>query len=471
MQKKSTYWIIGFMLFALFFGAGNLIFPAYLGIYSGTNLALAILGFCITGVSLPLLGVVAVAYSGKSDVESIARPASKAYALFFAIALYLTIGPFFAIPRTGAVSYEIGIKPFFGSGQIPHIIYGLVFFGLSYLIAVRPSKIADRIGKYLTPALLIFLGILILASFISPAGHIGAAHNASPAVSDSFKSLPFVTGLIQGYSTMDALASLSFAILVIDAAKGHGAKTANEVASLTLKSGIISAIILAAIYIFVARIGASSQSLFELSKGIFTQDSAPISDGGPVLIQSAAHYMGNLGQIVLGMAIFLACLTTATGLITACAEYFHKVFPKISHIAWASLFTLIGIILYFGGLDQIIKWSIPVLYLLYPLTIVTVILIFLKKWIGYNQVVYKTSLGFTAIAGLFDAFNTLSVQTQLFTLPSGLVTFFTKTLPLGAYNMGWISFAVIGLVVGLSLTGFKPLKNSENKTKPKEKSL
>ncbi|WP_019791638.1 branched-chain amino acid transport system II carrier protein, partial [Streptococcus sobrinus] len=244
--------------------------------------------------------------------------------------------------------------------------------------------IADRIGKYLTPALLIFLGILIVASFIFPAGPFGAAHNASPAVGDSFKKLPFVAGLIQGYSTMDALASLAFAILVIDATKGHGATTSNAVAALTLKSGLIAAAILAAIYIFVARLGATSQSLFSLSKGLFIQGSAPISDGGPVLIQSAAHYMGNLGQIVLGMAIFLACLTTATGLITACAEYFHKVFPKVSHIVWATAFTLIGIILYFGGLDQIIKWSIPVLYLLYPLTIVTVILIFLKKWIGYN---------------------------------------------------------------------------------------
>ncbi|MGT2929202.1 branched-chain amino acid transport system II carrier protein [Streptococcus dentasini] len=462
MQKRSTYWIIGFMLFALFFGAGNLIFPAYLGIYSGVNLWLAIIGFCLTGVTLPLLGVVAVAYSGKTDVESIAQPASRIYALFFAIALYLSIGPFFAIPRTGAVSYEIGIMPFFGDSQFVHISYGIVFFGLSYLIAVRPSKIADRVGKYLTPALLIFLGILILASFISPAGNLGQAVNASNAVSDSFRDLPFVAGLIQGYSTMDALASLAFAILVIDAAKSHGAETPAAIAQLTLKSGIIAAALLAAIYIFVGRLGATSQSLFSLSNGLFMHHATAVTDGGPVLIQSASHYMGSLGQIVLALAIFLACLTTATGLITACAEYFHKIIPRLSHIAWATIFTLIGVTLYFGGLSEIIKWSLPVLYLLYPLTIVTIILIFLKGFIGDNPIVYKATLAFTAIAGLFDAFNTLSAQTQLFTLPNWLMTFFIKVIPLGSYNMGWISFAAVGLLAGLVLARLIPFRKPKN---------
>lgn len=459
MTKPSTYWIIGFMLFALFFGAGNLIFPAFLGLYSGTNLWLAVLGFCLTGVTLPLLGVVAVAYSGKTDVESIASPVSKSYALFFAIALYLSIGPFFAIPRTGAVSYTVGITPFFGDSQLVHIIYGLIFFGLSYLIAVRPSKIADRIGKYLTPALLIFLAILIIASFIHPAGSLGQPLNASSAISDQFRDLPFVAGLIQGYSTMDALASLAFAILVIDAAKGHGAQTNAQIAKLTLKSGVIAAVLLAAIYIFVSRLGATSQSLFSISDGLVMDKGQAVTDGGPVLIKAAAHYMGQIGQVILAFAIFLACVTTATGLISSCAEYFHKIFPKVSHIAWATLFTLIGMVLYFVGLSEIIKWSLPVLYLLYPLTMVTILLIFMKPYIGFNQTIYQTTLGFTAIAGLYDALSTLSSQTQLFTLPQGLIQFFTHTLPLGSYNMGWIPFAAAGLIIGLLLTKFKPSKD------------
>lgn len=224
------------MLFALFFGSGNLIYPAFLGIYSGSNLALAILGFCLTGVTLPLLGVVAVAYSGDSDVEDFARPVSRHYALLFSIALYLSIGPFFAIPRTGATSFSIGIQPILGDSISVKVDYGLLFFGLSYILAIKPSKIADRIGKYLTPALLIILAILVIASFIKPAGDIGTAYNAANDISNAFKEVPFVAGLIQGYGTMDALASLAFAIIVIDASKQHGAKNQSEVALLTFKS-------------------------------------------------------------------------------------------------------------------------------------------------------------------------------------------------------------------------------------------
>ncbi|MCP9190342.1 branched-chain amino acid transport system II carrier protein [Streptococcus agalactiae] len=219
MKLKNTYIIIGLMLFALFFGAGNLIYPAYLGIYSGSNWAWAIIGFCLTGVTLPLLGVAAVAYSGATDVESFTKPVSKTYAIFFAVALYLSIGPLFAIPRTGATSFSVGIQPILGDSSLVKIIYGLIFFGISYFLAIRPSQIVDRIGKYLTPFLLTVISILIIASLIHPAAIVGTPHNASTNVSDAFKDLPFLAGLIQGYGTMDALASIAFAIIVIQASK------------------------------------------------------------------------------------------------------------------------------------------------------------------------------------------------------------------------------------------------------------
>ncbi|MFS1662999.1 branched-chain amino acid transport system II carrier protein [Streptococcus sp. zg-JUN1979] len=446
MRQKSTYWIVGLMLFALFFGAANLIYPALLGIYSGANIWQSVLGFIITGVTLPLLGVVAVAYSGKNDVETLAAPASKGYARFFAIALYLSIGPFFAIPRTGATSYSVGIAPIFGNSLAIKVIYGLFFFGLSYILAIRPSKIADRIGKYLTPTLLLILLILIIASFISPAGDLGQAYNASAAVSDSFKDLPFVAGLIQGYGTMDALAALAFAVLVVNAAKHYGANSPKEIAQLTLKSGVIAAVLLAAIYVFVARIGATSQSLFSFADGSFQLNNLPI-DGGNVLSQASSYYMGNIGQAILAMAIFLACVTTSTGLITACAEYFHKTFPRLSHVTWATIFTLIATLFYFGGLSELIKWSLPVLFLLYPLTIVLILLVFLKPVIGENTLVYRSTVALTAIPALYDALSTLSAQTELFQLPESLNHFFTSVVPLGNYNMGYITFALVGLVI------------------------
>ncbi|MGE9902961.1 branched-chain amino acid transport system II carrier protein [Streptococcus alactolyticus] len=445
---KNIYVIIGFMLFALFFGAANLIYPAFLGIYSGSNLALAIIGFCLTGVTLPLLGVVAVARSGASDVEDFVRPVSKRYALLFSIALYLSIGPFFAIPRTGATSFSVGIQPIFGDNLIAKIVYGLLFFGLSYLLAIRPSKIADRIGKYLTPALLIIIAVLVVASFIKPAGDIGVAHNAANDISNAFKDVPFVAGLIQGYGTMDALASLAFAIIVIDASKQHGAKTQSEVAGLTFKSGIIATVLLALIYIFVARIGATSQNLFSFTDGQFMLNGVPV-DGGNVLSQSAHFYLGNIGQVVLALAIFLACLTTATGLITACAEYFHKLQPKVSHVSWATIFTLIALVFYFGGLSELIKWSLPVLYLLYPLTIAIVLLVLCSKFFQNSPIVYRLTIAFTMIPALYDALSTLSAMTGLFNLPNGVVYFFTSVVPLGQFSMGWISFAVVGFILGV----------------------
>ncbi|SDB47114.1 branched-chain amino acid:cation transporter, LIVCS family [Streptococcus henryi] len=447
MTKKNVYLIIGLMLFALFFGAANLIYPAFLGIYSGSNLVWAILGFCLTGVTLPLLGVTAVAYSGASDVQSFNAPVSKWYALLFSIALYLSIGPFFAIPRTGATSYSIGIAPIFGDSLTAKVIYALVFFGLSYLMAIKPSKIADAIGRFLTPALLLVIAILIFASFMHPAGQIGQAHNVAGDVSNAFKDLPFVAGLIQGYGTMDALASLAFAILVINAAKDFGATSKKEIATITLKSGLVAIILLALIYVFIGRIGATSQSLFDFSDGKFMFNQASI-DGGHVLSQAAHFYLGSIGRAVLSIAIFLACLTTSTGLITACAEYFHQLVPKISHVTWASIFTLIATLFYFGGLTELIKWSLPVLYLLYPLTVVIIFLVLLNKYFQGKRLIYQATIAFTTVAGLYDALATLASMTGLFRLPSLITQFFNDMVPLGAYNMGWISFALIGFVFG-----------------------
>ncbi|MBM7643620.1 branched-chain amino acid transport system II carrier protein [Streptococcus loxodontisalivarius] len=454
MKERKTTLIIGLMLFALFFGAGNLTYPAYMGLYSGQELVLAIIGFCLTGVTLPLLGVVAMAYSGKDNAEKLAHPISKKYAVAFMATLYLAIGPFFAIPRTGATSFSMSIQPLFGDSIWVKLIYAVIFFGLSYFLAIKPNKIADYIGKYLTPLLLLVLAILIVMSFITPAGPIGTAHNASDAISNQFASHPFIAGLIQGYGTMDALAALAFSIVVIKATKDEGAKNSAEVTRMTLRSGLIAALFLALIYIFVSRIGATSQSLFSFDGQSFLFN-ASAADGGNVLGQAALHYLGFFGQIILAIIVFLACLSTAVGLITSCAEYFHGLLPKVSHQAWASLFTLIATAFYFGGLNQIINWSLPVLYLLYPLTITLVLLTLSQKSLKLSPLVFQTTTAFTLVAGLYDALSTLASMTGLFTIPSPISHFFTDMVPLGAYNMGWISFALIGFVLGLILSKFQ----------------
>lgn len=449
-MKQSVlvrYGAIGLMLFALFFGAGNLIYPAFLGIYSGSQFWLAILGFCLTAVSLPLLGVVAIAYTGTEDAESLARPISKRFALLFSIALYLSIGPFFAIPRTGATSYSIGIEPIFGGSLGIKIAYALVFFGLSYWLAIKPSKMVERIGKYITPALLLVLAILVVMSFLHPAGDFGIPYNSGDSTGEAFADLPLVAGLIQGYGTMDALASLAFSIVVINSVKMFGVKDNREIAKVTILSGVIAVILLAVVYIFVARIGATSQSLFDFDGAVFTLNQQAI-DGGHVLGQASLFYLGGIGRSVLAVLVFLACLTTSTGLISACAEYFNKLWPRLSHITWATLFTLIALSLYFIGLSEIIKWSVPVLYLLYPLTVVIIFLSLGRNLFGNDVRIYQITALFAGIAGLYDALSTFSGMTGWFALPRPIVTFFTEFLPLGEFSMGWVPLATTGFVLG-----------------------
>ena len=441
------YGAIGLMLFALFFGAGNLIYPAFLGLYSGQEFWMAILGFCLTAVTLPLLGVVAIAYTGTEDAESLMRPVSKYLALFFSVALYLSIGPFFAIPRTGATSYSIGIEPIFGSSFLVKVLYALVYFGLSYWLAIKPSKMVERIGKFITPALLAVLALLVVTSFLHPAGDLGFAHNAGEGVGLAFADAPLVAGLIQGYGTMDALASLAFSIVVIHAVRNSGVKENRDIARVTILSGVIAVALLAVIYLFVARIGATSQSLFDFDGQSFLLKGQAI-DGGHILSQASLHYLGSLGRAFLAVIVFLACLTTSTGLISACAEYFHKICPRLSYVSWASIFTLIALSLYFIGLSEIIKLSVPVLYLLYPLTIVLIFLSLAHKTFAGDRRVYQVTMAFTALAALYDALSAFSAMTGLFTLPKAVVTFFTQTLPLGEFAMAWLPLAGFGFVLG-----------------------
>lgn len=448
---KNSYVTIGLMLFALFFGAGNLIFPAFLGAYSGDNVWIAILGFCVTGVGLPLLGVVAVSYSGATDVADYAGRVSKWYGVAFAATLYLSIGPLFAGPRTAATSYAVGVEPLLGDSLAVKVAYAVVFFGITYVLAINPSKIVDRVGKYLTPSLLIVIAVLVVASFFKGSTGQAVSLNAGKEVSNAFADAPFVAGLIQGYGTMDSLAALAFAIIVINAAKFYGAKEDTQVAKVTLKSGVLSVSLLAIVYLFVARIGSMYQGLFTVTDGALTYGGKAI-DGGVVLSTTSAHLLGSFGQVILAVVIFLACLTTSIGLVTACSEYFHRLVPKVSQVAWATIFTLVSTALYFGGLAEIIKWSVPALYLLYPLTMVLVFVTFLDKQFNSRQAVYVSTIGLTFIPALYDGLSTFAAMTEWFTIPASVTKFFTETVPLGNYSLGWLVFSVIGFVLGFLYT-------------------
>ncbi|MDU3433950.1 branched-chain amino acid transport system II carrier protein [Veillonella sp.] len=436
--STRAYLAIGMMLFALFFGAGNLIFPAALGQQAGSNVGWALLGFVLTGVGLPLLGVAAMGYSSCKDVEELASRVHPIYGLLYTISLYLSIGPMFATPRTGTVAYEIAIKPFTeGLSMNMEPIFLALFFGVSLWLSISPQKLVNRIGNILTPALLLVILLLIVKSFITPLGGYAVPQ---PTYGDASKAV--LQGFLDGYNTMDALASVVFAILVIDFVRLSGATSRAVVTKTVMEVGAIAVALLGIVYVFIANIGATSVERF----GLF-------DTGAPVLSVSANYLFGGFGQIILAIIVLLACLSTSIGLITSCGTYFHKLTPKISYKLYVVIFSVAAFGLSMFGLKTIISAAIPVLMLLYPLTIVIILLALLHNVFGGRRCVYAWTMAFTMISALMTGLETAGIA------PATLEQLFTQYIPFQAAGMGWVSFAVLGFVVGLIHKGLV----SENK--------
>ena len=436
--STRAYLAIGMMLFALFFGAGNLIFPAALGQQAGSNVGWALLGFVLTGVGLPLLGVAAMGYSSCKDVEELASRVHPIYGLLYTISLYLSIGPMFATPRTGTVAYEIAIKPFTeGLSMNMEPIFLALFFGVSLWLSISPQKLVNRIGNILTPALLLVILLLIIKSFMTPLGGYAVPQ---PTYGDAPTAV--LQGFLDGYNTMDALASVVFAILVIDFVRLSGATSRAVITKTVMEVGAIAVALLGIVYVFIANIGATSVERF----GLF-------DTGAPVLSVSANYLFGGFGQIILAIIVLLACLSTSIGLITSCGTYFHKLTPKISYKLYVVIFSVAAFGLSMFGLKTIISAAIPVLMLLYPLTIVIILLALINDVFGGRRCIYAWTIGLTMISALMTGLETAGIA------PAALEQLFTQYIPFQAAGMGWVSFAVLGFVVGLIHKGLV----SENK--------
>jgi branched-chain amino acid:cation transporter, LIVCS family len=436
MQGKlpfSRYFIIGVMLFALFFGAGNLIFPASLGQYAGSNIWEAIGGFLITGIGLPFLGILAMGVSGSKNLQELSSRIHPLYGVIFTSLLYLTIGPLFAGPRTGAVAYDIGIAPFVseGFGQIGLFIFTLLFFLVTLWLSLNPAKLVDHVGKLLSPAIIILIFVLLVMVIVKPLGSIGAPQ-------DAYASGAFMKGFVEGYNTMDALASLVFGIIVINAIRAMGVTSSRGILLASAKSGIVAILFLAIIYIGIAYLGATSTSAF----GLF-------DTGGPVLGKASFYYFGSFGTAMLSVIIILACLTTSIGLITACGEYFHSLFPKFSYKKFVLFFSLVSFIIANFGLSNIITFSIPVLMFLYPLAIVLMLLTFLSKLFKDSRIVYAAATVVALLISTVDGLKTLCqlLEIQYFRWMAPIVSFYEKYLPLYNEGLGWLLPVVITITI------------------------
>ncbi len=441
MSTKSNskrYIAIGLMLFALFFGAGNLIFPAAMGQSAGENVWWALLGFCITGVGLPVLGVMAMGYSGCRSLQELASRVHPWYGLFYTVLSYLAIGPCFAVPRTGTVSFEIAVRPFLseGSADIGLPIFLAIFFAVTFWFSATPSKLVDRVGKVLTPALVLTLALFILQSFLTPMGSPQPA-----AATYGTASVATVQGILDGYNTLDAIASLVFAMLVISAVKESGITHEKAIVAQVYKSGIIAGVLLALIYIFVAKIGAESVMAIGMK-----------DTGAPVLAESAKVLFGNSGAMLLAVIVLLACLTTAIGLVTCCAAYFLHLTGKFTYVIWAAIFSVVSFLIGLFGLKTIIVSTIPVLMFIYPLCMALMALAFFHNWFDGRQCVYASTMAFTFVMALISGLETAGVSL------GGLGAFLHETVPLYSFGLGWVSFAVTGAIVGLVWKAVKPIE-------------
>lgn len=441
MDHKLTakeYLFLSSMLFGMFFGAGNLIFPAQMGQQAGTALWPALVGFCLTGVGLPLLGIAALGISQSEGLFEMCCRVGRPYSYFFTCLLYLSIGPLFAIPRTATVSFSVGILPLIPAehSKLVLCVFSALFFAIVLFFSLRPSGILTWVGKLLNPLFLLFLGILTVTALLRP---MGAVTDSAPE--GAYASMSFFQGFLDGYNTLDALASLAFGIVLIHTIRELGVRSPGAISASTVKAGFFSTLLMAAIYCLLTVVGAQSRSVYGLC-----------ADGGEVLYRIGTHYFGALGGALLGLTVTCACLKTAIGLITSCASTFVELFPRsLSYKAYAVVFCLFSFGVANFGLSRIIELSLPVLMFLYPLTITLILLCLCGNWFQYDRRVFVAVTIPTALAAVPDFVKALPASAIAFLHADPLLAAAERFLPFFGIGMGWVAPACAGLAVGLLL--------------------
>ena len=424
--RPGTTVVTGLMLFALFFGAGNLIFPPVLGASAGDRLPAVMAGFLITGVLLPLVAVIAVSTSGEG-ILGLARRVGGRFGAVAPAAVYLSIGPLYAIPRVVTVAYELATRPVLellgtapGRWTLPAHAAG--FLVVSVLIALRPSRLADRVGRWLTPALLVLIAVLCVAT-------IAGDDVVERAASGPYAASPFSTGLTQGYLTMDVLAATVFGIVVIQTLRSRGIGSTGRVVRATAAAGGIAAALLAAVYIGLAMIG--------------TRTGGAADDGTALLRSAASSALGPAGVIVFAAIVILACLTTSVGLLSAWAGYAYATLPRTTFSRHLVAGAGCSFILSNLGLAVIIRIVAPLTLLLYPITITLVAATILDVVApGRLRTAYTWPVAVAGVLGLVSALAEAG-----WNAPSALLA------RSGAWNgsTGWIAPTLLALVLGAAL--------------------
>ncbi len=412
---------ISFMLFSMFFGAGNLIFPAFLGRSAGIEMWLSLGGFIVTAVGLPILGVIAVGKAGSLQILS--TRVHPWFALLFPFLIYVSIGPGLAIPRAGTIAYEMGMKPFLpdflADKAMLLLLYTVLFFAIVLWLSLSPSKLVDRFGKILTPLLLILIGIIFIKGIITPMGTFMAP-------TASYYESPFFQGFLDGYLTMDALAALVYGIVVANTICAKGVSNSSLIAKYTMLAGLGAGILLALIYSVLGYLGASSSSVGQAENGAQTL----------TIVMNVLF--GPIGTVLLGLLFTLACLCVSIGLIISCSQYFSGIFPGLTYKGWATVIALVSLTVANLGLNQILAVSVPILGMIYPLAVVLIVLGLVNRYVNHS--IYLSAMIFTGVFSLMETINHTFLKDAL----DGLLGYF----PLYQEGVGWILPAILGVIVG-----------------------
>ena len=417
MSKNRDSLIIGFALFAMFFGAGNLIFPPYLGWESGSAWLAAALCFIFIDIGMSLLALIAIARNGKGSSGLTDKLGTRLSFLILSLNC-LCIGPFVAIPRTAAITYEVGIAPLIG--DMNSWLCTGIFFGISFLLSIRQSKVVDIVGKFMAPLMFVALVVLIIKGIVTPLGEIASSGQVGEAVR---------TGLLNGYQTMDMMAATIFSVAVLLSIRQKGYEQKSQQVELITKGGIVATVLLFIVYGGLAYIGATASVTVteELTQA-------------QLLIVVTEGLMGKPGQILLSVIVIFACLTTAVGLFTSISSFFAEKL-HIRYEILVTVFTLVSWVISNFGTSVIISMAAPVLDLIYPVLIMLIILGLFQNRIGSDPVCRLAALGAFAAAVLLLIGDIFGIE------------IISEVLPFSALGFGWLVPAVLCAGVGLLVAG------------------
>lgn len=421
--KMKDIVVIGFALFAMFFGAGNLVFPPYLGVLDGTKWFIGFIAFLFADGGLALLGVIAMTRTG-GDLDALYSRAGKKIGLVIGTASILCIGPFLAIPRTAAVTFEVGINPVFGDSFSP-VVFSIIFFAITLFLTIKPSKVVDIVGQFLTPALLICLAVLIVKGIISPLG---------TPLERTLVDNVVVRGIYDGYQTMDAMASCIFAGIIISSVKAKGYTDQGSLVKATVYAGIVAVAGLAFVYGGLSYLGATVSPMFDDTVG-----------KSALIISITESILGGPGKVILAIIVALACLTTSIGLTSACGNYFRDITGgKLKYERTVIVVCIFSAIVSNLGLDKIISMAVPILLTVYPAVVTYIILGLFSDKISNNNI-FKFAIWVSVILGLLSALPAvpgLADNAAIQAMGAKL-----NALPGGEFGFFWIiPVAVAGLV-------------------------